>query len=172
MKRDNLDLNSLEDQRAISRLDRSGMSRLLIEFPEQVARGWELVCEAPALDQLVVCAMGGSAIGGDFLHIYLEVHGFQKLAFVIRGHELPPWVNDRTLVFAVSYSGNTAETLSCLEQALQRKCPLIAVTSGGGSSLAWRRLIVSRSLSFQGGWFPEWLWDISFFPCWEASSGL
>jgi len=75
--------------------------------------------------------MGGSAIGGDFLRIYLQQKGFSKPINVVRGYELPPFADERTLVFAVSYSGNTEETLSCTQQALERGCTVFALTSGG-----------------------------------------
>ena len=50
---------------------------------------------------------------------------------VVRGYELPAWVSERTLVVAVSYSGNTEETLSCVERALPRGCRPVCVASGG-----------------------------------------
>jgi len=50
---------------------------------------------------------------------------------VVRGYELPAWVSDATLVVAVSYSGNTEETLSCVGRALPRGCRPVCVASGG-----------------------------------------
>ncbi len=120
-----------DDPKALAEIDRSGMSKLLREFPEQAAQAWKLAVDVPEFERLAICGMGGSAIGGDFLRLYLARKGLSKPIFVIRNYALPPFVDEKTLVFAVSYSGNTEETLSCFEQALGRKCPLIAVTSGG-----------------------------------------
>jgi glucose/mannose-6-phosphate isomerase len=54
----------------------------------------------------------------------------------LRGSELPAWVGRNTLVFAVSYSGNTEETLHLFDEACERGARLIALSSGG--SLAER----------------------------------
>ena len=48
-----------------------------------------------------------------------------------RGYHLPAFVDDETLIFTVSYSGNTEETLSMLTEALSAGAPTISVTSGG-----------------------------------------
>ena len=66
----------------------------------------------------IVCGMGGSAIGGDVVGACLD--GLPVPYQVVRGYELPAWVSEHTLVFAVSYSGNTEETLACVARALAR----------------------------------------------------
>jgi glucose/mannose-6-phosphate isomerase len=48
-----------------------------------------------------------------------------------RGYHLPAIVDEETLIFTVSYSGNTSETLSMLAEALNVGAPTITVTSGG-----------------------------------------
>lgn len=124
----------LDDRQALSRVDRDDMRNLLLEFPEQVARARALETELPsfdAIEAIAVCGMGGSAIGGDFLSTYLERQDVTKPITVVRNYRLPPSVNEKTLVMAVSYSGNTEETLSCAREALSRKSPLVAVTSDG-----------------------------------------
>jgi glucose/mannose-6-phosphate isomerase len=80
-------------------------------------------------DGVVVCGMGGSAIGADVVGACLA-----ELAVpyqVVRGYELPTWVSSSTLVIAVSYSGNTEETLSSVARALPRGCRPVCVASGG-----------------------------------------
>ena len=78
---------------------------------------------------LAVCGMGGSAIGGDL--VLACVPDIPVPATVVRGYELPVWVGPRTLVVAVSCSGDTEETLSCAAAALARGCRPVCVTSGG-----------------------------------------
>jgi glucose/mannose-6-phosphate isomerase len=107
------------------------MRKLLCAFPEQAAQAWRLSIELPEFEKLVICGMGGSAIGGDYLRVYLINKGFAKPIFVIRGYELPLLIDEKTLVFTVSYSGNTEEALACFEQAFLQRCKLIALTSGG-----------------------------------------
>lgn len=124
---------NLDDVNQISSIDRSRMRDLLEGFPQHVESAWKLGrgLEIPSLERLLICGMGGSAIGGDFLRVYLQQKGFAMPLGVVRGYELPPFADERTLVFCLSYSGNTEETLSCFEEAGQRGCPRVAITSGG-----------------------------------------
>ena len=79
---------------------------------------------------IIVLGMGGSAIGGDLARMYLS--GKLSVPVVInRSYELPSWANERTLVIASSYSGNTEETLSAFEQAVQKKLPILCISTGG-----------------------------------------
>ena len=73
--------------------------------------------------------MGGSAIGGDL--VLATVGDLAVPAAVVRGYALPGWVTPETLVVAVSYSGETAETLACAEAALARGCRPVCVAGGG-----------------------------------------
>lgn len=79
---------------------------------------------------VVVCGMGGSAIGGDFLRSLTEAFGSVPCV-VCRDYELPAFADADTLLLACSYSGNTEETLSSLRQGIKRGCAVAAVTSGG-----------------------------------------
>jgi glucose/mannose-6-phosphate isomerase len=74
--------------------------------------------------------MGGSAIGGDLLSNYLADELSIPIV-VIRDYDIPKFVDDNSLVFAVSYSGNTEETLSALKKCLDARARVIALTSGG-----------------------------------------
>ena len=50
---------------------------------------------------------------------------------VENSYNLPAWVDKNTLVFVISYSGNTEETLSCLKQAISKGLKTIAISSDG-----------------------------------------
>jgi glucose/mannose-6-phosphate isomerase len=74
--------------------------------------------------------MGGSAISGDLISSVLAQS--MTLPFhVVRGYDCPAWVGAESLVVAVSYSGQTEETLSVFHQAVARNATLVAITSGG-----------------------------------------
>jgi glucose/mannose-6-phosphate isomerase len=79
---------------------------------------------------IVVTGLGGSAIGGDILRTYCLARARIPI-LVNRDYDLPGFVNSDTLVLAVSYSGNTEETLSAYQQARKQGASVIAVTSGG-----------------------------------------
>lgn len=81
-------------------------------------------------DNILICGMGGSAIGGDIVADCLYAHS-EKLIRIIRFPELPNWATERSLVLVSSYSGNTAETLSVYDQAIERGCRVVSISSGG-----------------------------------------
>ena len=60
---------------------------------------------------IVVSGMGGSAIGGDILRVY-AANKTPIPVLVVRDYNIPAFVDQNTLFLAVSYSGNTEETLS------------------------------------------------------------
>ncbi|MFQ6053102.1 MAG: bifunctional phosphoglucose/phosphomannose isomerase [Candidatus Bathyarchaeia archaeon] len=127
-------LDRLEE---IEALDKGGMLRTLTRFPES-CRDAMVSAERIPLDALerkrfkavVIAGVGGSAIGGQLLRDWL-LDSCPLPIYVSRGYHLPRFVDEETLVFAVSYSGDTAETLSAYHEALERKSPLVALTSGG-----------------------------------------
>lgn len=79
---------------------------------------------------IVVTGMGGSALAAMLAKVWLQAE--LTIPFeVIRGYDLPAYVSRNTLVIASSYSGNTEETLSALEQAEQRGCQIAIIAAGG-----------------------------------------
>lgn len=79
---------------------------------------------------VLVTGMGGSGIAADIAAALAR----PRMAVPIMAHKgygLPAWAGPRTLVIAVSYSGNTEETLSAVAEALARGAPVLAICSGG-----------------------------------------
>jgi glucose/mannose-6-phosphate isomerase len=79
---------------------------------------------------LVVCGMGGSAIGGD-LAVAALADRLTKPMLVARGYELPSWTPPGSAVLCSSYSGNTEETLACLDAAGALGARRIVASTGG-----------------------------------------
>lgn len=79
---------------------------------------------------VVVTGMGGSALAALLVKTLLT----KEIAVpfdVIRGYDLPAYVNSNTLVIASSYSGNTEETLSALAQAREKGAQVAILAAGG-----------------------------------------
>ncbi len=115
-------------------LDRSGMSQHLKSWSDQVQRGWkngsQITDQAQPPRLLVWAGMGGSAIGGDFCaSLFHERSTFPLL--VHRGGTLPTWLGNEDRLIAVSFSGNTAETMYAAERAYKRGVAVDVLTSGG-----------------------------------------
>jgi len=79
---------------------------------------------------LVVAGMGGSAVGGLLLRDWLMQTSRVPIV-VSRDYSLPGFVGRDTLLFAVSYSGETEEALSAFEEGKAKGAKMVAFTSGG-----------------------------------------
>ncbi len=120
----------------IKKHDKSGMLKLISGFHKQVGEALDISddIELPSgysdVRNIVVAGLGGSAFGGNLLFSCIADElgiPFQ----VVRDYELPASVNADTLFLAVSYSGNTEETLSAYRQAVSCSARIIGITSGG-----------------------------------------
>ncbi len=83
-----------------------------------------------SVDHIVISGMGGSALGGRIL-AGLGRDSLRVPLVVSTQYHLPAFVGPKTLVVASSYSGNTEETLSSLEEARARRAQIFIVASGG-----------------------------------------
>jgi glucose/mannose-6-phosphate isomerase len=108
------------------------MLQVIKEFPKQCREALSLpkgISASGQVDNIIVAGMGGSAMGGDLLRIYLSDTNIP--VYVNRDYKVPNFVNENSLVFVVSYSGNTEETLSSLNDAKEKNAQIIGITSGG-----------------------------------------
>lgn len=125
----------LNDVRGLGALDSMGMLEAAWNLPEQLEQAWLVAQDVPLPPvrdwrQILVSGLGGSAIGGDLLRVYVG----DRLGIPVvvnRDYTLPWFVDQNTLVFAVSYSGNTEETLSAYAVARERQAAMVAITTGG-----------------------------------------
>jgi glucose/mannose-6-phosphate isomerase len=99
---------------------------------------------------LLVAGMGGSGISGDFAAALAEVP-----VSVHKNYGLPAWVKSaQPQVVAMSYSGNTEETLSAAEAAAaQGLTP--AVVTGGGTLGDWAAEYGWPTVTVPGGLQPR-----------------
>ena len=81
-------------------------------------------------ENIVVCGMGGSGIGGDLLKDWAREDASLSIE-VNREYSLPAYAKEDTLALIVSYSGETEETLGAFLDALRRKCMIFCISSGG-----------------------------------------
>lgn len=115
----------------MANIDKENMISVLDSFWRQCQEasmlGKNIKISLP-VNGIILCGMGGSAIPGDIIQCYMDA----SVPFVVnRSYELPKWVNKNSLVFVVSYSGNTEETLSCFKAARARQCKIVGISSGG-----------------------------------------
>jgi len=116
--------------------DSQGMLAATLALPEQVAEAADRAVGLrglPSTDEVnavVVLGMGGSGIAGD---IVAAVAGpFMPVPVVVaKSYELPAFVGEGTLVFAVSFSGDTEETVEATSEAAVQGATVVVVSGGG-----------------------------------------
>lgn len=119
---------------AVKTIDRSNMRQMILDFPKQFRVGLEAAknVKVPGkFDAVLICGMGGSALPGDILAMWLQAYKIGLPLCIHRNYGLPYQVDERHLIICISYSGNTEETLSSFEEAWRKKIPLVAISSGG-----------------------------------------
>ena len=113
------------------------------------------------IKNIIVSGLGGSAISGDLMANLLQ----NEIAIpfqVNRNYSLPNYVDSSTLLLASSYSGNTEETISVLNEALKRKCQIVCLTTGG----TVKEIVDREKLSLVNllkGFQPRYSLGLSFF---------
>jgi glucose/mannose-6-phosphate isomerase len=124
------------------------MERLVAGLGDQLR--WSAEILVPDIQQNalhLVVGMGGSGISGDIAAALAS-----GLVAVHKGYGLPQWAKaNPPAVIAISYSGNTEETLTAAEEAGKDGFPVYAITGGGrlaemASAEGWPVILVPGGL--------------------------
>jgi glucose/mannose-6-phosphate isomerase len=129
----------LETPDEINAVDRHKMGKMLEDFPSYCRKALRLGLEVNLnplkkglnkISSLVFLGMGGSAVGGSLLKDW----AYERLRVpieVCRDSIVPGFLGRETLTIAISYSGNTYETLKAFREAVNRGSPMLTVSSEG-----------------------------------------
>ena len=140
-------MNKLDQISNITQLDTQGQFNTIKDWPQMISQGFQLGTQlklpttveigkytlnySKKFLNLIVCGMGGSAISGEYMQNLISTSQFKLHFSIIRGYQLPSYVNNNSLAIIITYSGNTRETLICLYKAIERNIPIIIISSGG-----------------------------------------
>lgn len=123
----------LDDDNVVLQRDPHGALKVAAEQWQQaeyVAEVGDGSHDGRSLARVVVAGMGGSALAAGLAQVWLAKQ--LTIPFeIVRGYDLPNYVDSNTLVIASSYSGNTEETLSCMQQAQNQSAQIGVLASGG-----------------------------------------
>jgi glucose/mannose-6-phosphate isomerase len=100
------------------------------KLPEKIRVGNKTIDYTKTVKKIIFAGMGGSAIAGDLARDWLDSTINAPMESV-RSYHLPAHADEKTLVFLISYSGNTEETLSCTLDALKKGCTIVSISSDG-----------------------------------------
>ena len=110
------------------------MRDIIASFPEQLAdgirRGLGMPADLANATRVFIVGMGGSGIAGDVFAAWVADRSRIPI-HPIHAYRLPSYAKPGDLLIAVSYSGDTEETLAATAQGIKLGCRLVAVTSGG-----------------------------------------
>lgn len=129
-------MTNLDDERSFALLDSGNMASQIAGFPAACAAAWQAAQSVTlpfayrGVRSVVILGMGGSAISGDLART-LGADLASVPIEVVRGYRIPGYVDSNTLVLAISYSGDTEETLAAFDAAAERTASLIVIASGG-----------------------------------------
>jgi glucose/mannose-6-phosphate isomerase len=127
-----MDPKVLDDEKFISSVDKEGELKAISRYEEALndhIKGLPTF-KGEGGEEVLITGMGGSAIAGDYLDNWLSPT-LEVPIYVWRDYSLPAFVDNKTLVVAISYSGNTEETLSAANLAIKKGARVVAVSSGG-----------------------------------------
>lgn len=108
------------------------MHKIYDQWPQQARKAYESEIEPIAFSQInhiVFAGMGGSGAIGDLFSAIFSKNPIHVT--VVKGYLLPKTVDSKTLVIISSVSGNTFESISILNSAIDLDCKIIAFSSGG-----------------------------------------
>jgi glucose/mannose-6-phosphate isomerase len=117
-------------------LDTEGMFEATASLPEQVevaaeqARGAKGLPNGASVEHVVILGMGGSGIAGNVVEAAAASLLPVPVA-TVKSYECPAYVGESSLVFAVSCSGDTEETLQAASDAALQGAHMVVITSGG-----------------------------------------
>ena len=118
----------LDDLSFIHRIDKADALGIAAKEPDQLAYDFGFKADLDAIDNVVYTGMGGSALAAS---LSLTWPGFKVPFEVVRDYSLPAYVSGKTLCIVSSYSGNTEEALSALNDAEQKGAQIVVITGGG-----------------------------------------
>lgn len=121
-------------------IDKSNFKQFILDTPNQFEVGLRLAKQIKLVgdfDSVTVSGMGGSALPANLLRTYCNglfkkdtlYKPFQ--IYINRYYSLPPEAYNNSLNIISSYSGNTEETISALEEAHSANLKFIGISSGG-----------------------------------------
>ena len=121
-----------------SDIDPSNMYKSIFDFSNHIKEAFEFFNYNSSLNSklkneinsIMILGMGGSAITGLLMKDLLK-NDIDIPIHVNQGYDIPKWVNNKTLIIACSYSGNTEETLNAAQKCHQKNAKIIGFTTGG-----------------------------------------
>ena len=116
---------------AKNNIDKSNMKEVIAKSPEQLTKGLNLAKNIKIegkFKNVIICGVGGSALPANILN---SIVSSRIPIYIHRDYNLPGLANEDSLIICISYSGNTEETISALQEAINKNITSVAIATGG-----------------------------------------
>jgi len=129
-------VNKLDDVALYKKIEETKVLLSIKLLADQVEQAWDEVMKMEMSEgcslakNVVVCGMGGSALGGRIVDSLKQQKARTPIEVFTENH-LPKYVGRDTLVVVSSYSGNTEETLNAYDEAKAREALVFGIATGG-----------------------------------------
>ncbi len=170
-------MNSLDNQDRIKEVDKNGMLGIEENFYNQLLDAKEIAgrtdlekIKGKNFRGIAILGMGGSGFSGDIIKALVKDE-INIPVEIVKGYNLPSFIKNDWLAVSISYSGNTEETISATNKALERGCEALIVCSGGkleGIALSNDKPIIKIPVGIQ----PRGAIGYLFFPAYLALGEL
>tara|TARA_A100001037_G_scaffold279176_1_gene280771 strand:+ start:14285 stop:15334 length:1050 start_codon:yes stop_codon:yes gene_type:complete len=84
----------------------------------------------PNITSIYFMGMGGSGIGGE-VFVDLVKDQLKLPTQIVKTWNTPKSINEQSLVFICSYSGNTEETIKMFNDSIEQKASIVIISQGG-----------------------------------------
>jgi glucose/mannose-6-phosphate isomerase len=118
----------LDDLKFIHERDEKDTLGIAEKQCEQLNETFKVSLNFENIQNIVYAGMGGSALAAQ---MSISWPGYNIPFEICRSYNIPKYVSEHTLFIASSYSGNTEETLSALNEAEASSAKVAIITAGG-----------------------------------------
>lgn len=123
----------LDDLQMIRQKDPADTLGAVMAIPEQASYDAVVeqgIGEPREIRNIVLAGMGGSALAAEMIKAL--TNGWLHVPLtIVKDYDVPGFTNEHSLVITISHSGNTEETLSCYQQAIDKGAQLAVMSTGG-----------------------------------------
>jgi glucose/mannose-6-phosphate isomerase len=162
-----MNMDILDNLKGIKKLDKSNLLGSVQQLWLQLKQTKEELKKTKVpraygkVNNIVINGMGGSRLGARVTQRLFE-DTLKIPVYPIGSYHLPAFVNDKTLLIISSYSGNTEEPLSTVEEGLKREAKMMVLAQNGRLA----KIAQGKKLPGYYGFIPK------YNPCNQTRMGL
>ena len=130
-----LEFDILDNEKYIYAHSSKELINLLYEFPKQFKKAEKIISEIDLkvredYENILILGAGNPSNTAFRLIKSAKENNLKVPVLICSSGDIPSWVSEKTLVIAISHSGETVEILDAIDEVLKRNIEVIAITFG------------------------------------------